>query len=426
MRKSLLSAVVVTVVCAVLFADQALAAVRICHSATTDVLADNTGAAPTAALFQKCIDDITITVMDLPPGIYRVETPIIVRRSDLTIRTAGLAGNTQGCQQLRSGSCATFQASAVASDPINNGTTENGILQAVRVKRVIFDHLIIDGNRNNRGGSQARANCAAGKNTYGFNSQMVNCGGTSTGERCEFTFNYTENTLCGTGLQWIGDFGRIQGNAAFNNGVHQTGLWSDGLTILSNNNGIINDNHLVNNTDVALIFGAARGSQIKSNWIEQRGVFAFAAMMLGNFTEGGGNGTGDYTGAQIDHNTIQCPGFWCDFGLNLGPDPWSPDAVDNKNVFGGTITQNNISGAKIQINFGGAGTSGNKATVTQNTLAGAPTVQMALGDNGQSGCKAAPNALMNLPNNNHDGQCGNWATVDSQVPTSANCLKHCF
>ncbi len=416
------------------------AAVKICRTAGADVFVDNTGAAAVSAGFQKCIDDNAVTVISLPPGTYLVDTPIIIRRSGLTIATAGLGGNIKNCQQLGNASCAALVASTAPMACINNPgechtvqtADGGGLLQAKNVKRVIFDHLIIDGNRAQRGGTEAQKKCLdttiANHNRFGFNSQMTACEGTTSGERCEFTYNFTRNALCGTGLLWSGNFGRIQGNAVFNNGVHSPQLWADGITVNRNNNGIVNDNHFVNNTDVALIFGEAANTKIQSNWIEQNnGVYAFAALMLGNFAETGNptHPRGDYTGAMVSSNTIQCPGFWCGFGINFGPDPWTPLSKDYPNVYGGKVTQNNISGARVLINFGGAGTSdANAPSVTANTLSGAPTSTMPIAPG--STCIAAASVKANLPNNKKTGvACDNWVATDAS-PLSALCFKQCF
>ncbi|HYC89822.1 MAG TPA: hypothetical protein VEO54_11465 [Thermoanaerobaculia bacterium] len=418
------------IVVALGLAVEASAAVKICRSGGVDIYVDNTGVSPVSNAFQTCIDDTTVTGINLQPGTYLVDAPIVAWRA-FRIGTAGLASDTRNCQQLPAGWCARFLASPSPTACINNAgycipgrVSSGGLLQGLGARDVIFDHLIIDGNRANRGGTQAYANCQAGSNVYGFNVKFNQCHGTSTADRCEFTYNNTKNALCGTGLEWHGDYGRVQGNAAYNNGVHQPGLWSDGLTILRNNYGMVNDNHIVNSTDVGLIVGAAYGAQIQSNWIEQNGVYAFAAMMLGNFKETGGTGqTGDYRNASIRYNTINCYGFWCGFGLNLGPDPWSPVGVDYANIFGGTVTQNNINGGRVLVNFGGAGTATHPTTVTNNTLTGAPTAPMPLKPG--SPCWATPNVVQNLPNNWSTGSCGNFANADP-LATSMNCYKACF
>jgi hypothetical protein len=433
------------VVCALAVTVRAAGAVRVCRSAGADVLADNTGVTPVSQAFQKCVSDPSVTLIDLPPGNYLVDTPIrINNRSDLTIRTYGLSANTKNCQQLPAGACARFVASADAAACINDPMhkcggvdVQGGMVQANNVKRVKFEHLIFDGNRANRQGSQVKLLCAGGTNRYGFNSRMV-CEAATQADHCEYVYNYTENALCGTGLEFGGKYGRIQGNAAFNNGVHLHGLWADGLTISHDDGGIISDNHLYNNTDVGLIVGSAAttadgvAAKIQSNWIEQNNMFAFAGLMLGNFCEAGGATfqKGDYTGASIRLNTINCHAFWCGFGINLGADPWIADTKECTNVFGGTITQNSINGARVLLNFGGAGTRVAKVTAQQNTLTNPPTMAMSVaGPNTTSACQAVKNVLMNLPNNNppiaNDDPCGNFAVVDA-IPASAECFKNCF
>jgi hypothetical protein len=432
-KRSLLVLVLTLLTGSALFAD-----VRICTlSNGAPVLADNTGQQPVSAYFQSCIADLGGLLMDLPPGTYLVDAPIVVDRSQLTIRTAGLTADTRNCQQLPAGSCATFLASSSNLHCINNpyfcnGRPSNteGMLQAKTLPShplthsVVFDHLILDGNRDNRQATNAKQACAAGQSRFGFNSRMAECGDGDPNHKCQFTYNFTRRALCGTGLEFGGTYGRIQGNAAFDNGVHETNLWADGLTIAHNDYGIVNDNHLYNNTDVALIVGGLKYGQVQSNWIQQRGVNAFAGMMLGNFAEANAtqHQSGDYTGTYIRYNTIQCYYFNCGFGLNMGPDPWVADNRDN--IKGGTVSQNNISNAVVQINFGGAGEPTNHIKVMNNTLSGAPTNYMRLLPG--SSCYATPGALQNLPNNYTTGVCGNYADADTTVPTSNNCFQACW
>jgi hypothetical protein len=439
MLKRSLSVLVLTLI-AVFALDASAATVRLCrHSTGAYEYADNANGAPASEQFQRCIDDTTVTGLNLEPGTYQVDAPIVVWRK-FSIGTAGLAGDTRGCQQLPGSWCARLLASDSKTACINDSTkcmagrvSSGGLLQALGAPNVVFDHLIIDGNRAARYGTQSWANCAIHiptfeGNVYGFNAKVDNCGGTPA-TRCEFTYNLTQNALCGTGLQWRGDYGRVQGNAAYNNGISDPNQkrWSDGLTILRNNGGIISDNHIVNSTDVGLILGAANGAYIQSNWIEQPNpsFFAFAAMMLGNFKEGGGAGqTGDYRNAMVRYNTINCYGLNCGIGLNLGPDPWSPPGVDYENIYGGMITQNSINGARMDVNFGGAGKYGIPVTVTNNTLTGASSGPIDLYP-GISRCVNPGGFVQNLPNNNREGECGNYGIVDP-VPTSAICFKQCW
>ena len=420
--------------------DASAAWVKLCRLRTgVDVYADNAGSVPASQAFQDCIDDTTVTGLSLQPGTYLVDAPIVVWRTGFRIGTAGLAGDIRNCQQLPSSWCARLLASPSESACINNEgncgdkVKTGGLLQSLEATGVVFDHLIIDGNRAARQGLPQANNCKLeGGNVYGFNAKVDKCHGSSTGTpaRCEFTYNLTKNALCGTGLQWNGDYGRVQGNAAYDNGVHDTNSrrWADGLTILRNNHGIISDNHIVNSTDVGLIVGAAYGAKIQSNWIEQPHVYAFAGMMLGNFKESGQVGqSGDYRGALVRYNTINCFGFNCGIGLNLGPDPWTKITFpypDYDNIFGGTITQNSINGARMPVNFGGAGKPGIPVTVTNNTLTNPPTWEMALHPSG-SRCKTPGNVVQNLPNNNSEGSCGNYGVADP-LATSARCFKGCW
>lgn len=424
-----------------LFAFTAAADVRICTLETGEqIWVDNTGQVPVSTQFQRCVQDRGVQDMALPPGTYLVDAPIVVRNraaDPLIIHTAGLVGDTRNCQQLGMAACAKFLASSSDAHCINNPahcvgkpSDKEGMLQAKSVTGVKFDHLVFDGNLGNRLNTTAKDLCEDGLNRYGFNSRMAAC------TNCEYTYNFTRRALCGTGLEFEGTNGRVQGNAAFDNG-HRTAtgqqvyrLWADGITIARNDGGIVNDNRLYNNTDVGLIVGGMKNGYIQSNWIQQNGVYAFAGLMLGNFAEAlppgsiGDPAAGDYTNTFIRYNTIQCYSFWCGFGLNMGPDPWVADN-NRLNIRGGLVTRNNISGARVLINFGGAGESTNKTTVTNNTLSGAPTVPMLLRDNLPTPCTARPNVLQNLPNNNTSGLCGNHAVADP-IATSYECFRGCW
>jgi hypothetical protein len=422
--------------------DADAASVRLCRLRTgVDVYADNAGGAPASEAFQRCIDDTTVTALNLEPGTYLANAPIVVWRR-FRIGTAGLAGDTRNCQQLPAGWCARLLASSDPAACINDSAacaygrvSSGGVLQSLEATGVVFDHLIIDGNRAARRNTKAWDKCVLpppnGGNAFGFNAKVDECQGSpdpaANRPRCEFTYNLTQNALCGTGLQWNGDYGRVQGNAAYNNGVHNIyeRRWADGLTILRNNGGIISDNHIVNSTDVGLIVGAGNGAKIQSNWIEQPGTYAFAAMMLGNFKESGTTGqTGDFRNALIRYNTINCFARNCGIGLNLGPDPWTPPGINYENIYGGTITQNSFNGARLAVNFGGAGKYGIPVTSTNNTYINVSPYPIHLHPSG-SGCVIPGGVVQNLPNNYSEGECGNYAVVDP-VATSQICLKGCW
>jgi hypothetical protein len=273
----------------------------------------------------------------------------------------------------------------------------------------------------NRQNTVAKSYCQTFSDFYGINSLMAECGGATSTERCEFTYNWTRNALCGAGLEFAGTYGRIQGNAAFDNGT-PGGVLADGITIRHNNNGIVNDNRAVNNTRYGISVGGARNAQIQSNWIQQPHVFAKAGLHLGyRFRSSGAVESGDFTNTTIRYNTIDCFGLNCAFGLNLGHDPFV--TTDQANIYGGTASQNNINGARVLVNFGGAGTSTNRTTVTNNTLTNPPTSWVPLAPG--SSCYAAPNVLQNLPNNNSTGVCGNFANADA-IPTSTICFLGCL
>lgn len=108
--------------------------------------------------------------------------------------------------------------------------------------------------------------------------------------------------------------------------------------------------------------------------------------MLDNFN---GGMPGNYIGLEMFNNSIEC-NLLCDYGIELGPHPWYMSA----NIYGGTVTQNAISGAGVNINIEGAGTSSAPITVFGNQMSGAPAQNAFL-------CGARPGSNFNIgPDNN--------------------------
>src|ERR1044072_7149108 len=216
MLKRSLTVFVLTIF-AVFALDASAATVRLCrHGNGTYEYADNAFGAAASDAFQRCIDDTAVPRLDLEPGIYRVDAPIVVWRP-FFMGTAGLASDTRGCQQLPGSWCATLRASDAGAACINDArgchplpgattrVSKGGLLQALGTTNVVFDHLTIDGNRAARTGPPSWTNCRLNPATkkaetvYGFNATVDNCGGTPT-TKCQFTYNLTENALCGTGV----------------------------------------------------------------------------------------------------------------------------------------------------------------------------------------------------------------------------------
>jgi len=137
-------------------------------------------------------------------------------------------------------------------------------------------------------------------------------------------------------------------------------MWADGLTLLECANCLVADNEFINNTDVSFIFGGGPNTRITNNVIVQS-VPTFAAFMLDNFND---TRSGDFRGASIENNTIDCANLQCDFGISLGPHTW----YMSSNIRGGSVTRNTVRGAKIGIIAQGAGTAEHPVEVHGNPV----------------------------------------------------------
>jgi hypothetical protein len=205
---------------------------------------------------------------------------------------------------------------------------------------------VIDGNRAARDASDAARFCLDGENIYGFNASVLEC------DECGLEDVVSRNALCGTGMAWTGAQATIEHSTFMSNGDATTrSMWSDGLTLLYAPRSIIRENTFEDNSDVALIIGYGVDSRIEGNVVVQRRQPAFAGLMLDNFNSNDRNVKGDFRGAAIAFNTIDCDVQLCTFGIQVGPRPWYP----TNNIVGGELHDNTVKGAKIGINVDGAG-----------------------------------------------------------------------
>jgi hypothetical protein len=216
--------------------------------------------------------------------------------------------------------------------------------------------VILDGNRSGRVNSRAWNLCSDGTNRYGFNAQV-------SANRVAFTYLASIYAVCGTGLEWIGDFATIHHSTFLGNGDHYTSnLFADGLTLLQSDYALVQYNHFVDGSDIGFIVGGAISANIQYNTIIQSGQASFAAFMMDNFN---GTTSGDFTGALIANNTITCsPWSQCTYGVNIGPHAW----YDSPNIFGGTFTHNTVSGGYTALNVFGGGTASAPITITSSAV----------------------------------------------------------
>lgn len=308
------------------------------------------GATDLGPALQTCIDSIASGgTLSLPPGIYGIGTQVLISKP-FTLQTQGLAGSPAGCEEAGT-SCAVLKALASFND------SGGGFLAVDRAHDVTIDHLILDGNREARLGTTAASQCAAGNNRYGFNARMSDC------TFCQFINNVSKNALCGSALEFRGNDAVITNNVFRANGQNSvSNMWSDGLTVHFSDRARIADNVFVDNSDVALIVGGGRDAVVQHNSISQPGQVAFAGLMLDNFN---GGTSGDFTGALVTGNTIDCSAARnCHFGIELGPHPWYLSA----NLVAGDVHGNTVTSARQGINVEGAGTAAAPLLLYGNTV----------------------------------------------------------
>lgn len=311
-------------------------------------LADPTGANSANEALQNCLNAQPVdAVLEIPAGHYRLDKQLRVS-GPKTLRTKGTEKVTESC--LGTTPCATLFAGPELYE-------QGGLLAANATSGVVFEHIVLDGNRVARIGSNSYKACKAGKNVFGFNAKASNC------KSCSFNYSASINALCGTGFEWRGDDANIYHSIFLGNGDHfDTRVWSDGLTLLQSNNAMVMDNQFIDNSDVGFIIGGGKNAQIKHNVIRQQAMTAYAGMMLDNFN---GGTSGDFSGAVVSSNNIQCDQGKCLYGMNLGPHAW----YQSSNITGGSVVENVISGGVIALNVDGAGTATDPIYISGNTLA---------------------------------------------------------
>lgn len=313
------------------------------------VEADASGRTPATAALQRCVDQAD-RVLELPPGTYLMDGQLRVARP-LTLRTAGVAAGQGSC--LGTAACATLKAAP-------DLWVENGFV-SIAGSGVVLEHLVLDGNRAARLGSRAAATCAGGYNRVGFNATARGC------EDCAFLESVTMNALCGSGFEWEGDRATIVASTFRDNGENaRNNMWSDGLTLFQSDGAIVRANQFIDNSDIGFISGGARDGLFEGNLVRQARQLAFGGLMLDNFN---GNSHGDFAGAVVQNNRVECTSQQCDYGVVVGPHAWYPSA----NVRGGTLTGNTISGAKMNVVVSGGGTPDAPVTIFGNSIGPSPS-----------------------------------------------------
>lgn len=345
-----------------------------CNKAPSDVTicpgvtADPSGNRSASSAIEQCVANTPVGgVLELPVGTYRLTSQLVLSKA-ITLRTKGSANLTTACSLNMP--CASLLADS-------NFNVKGGVLVTTpSVSGVKLDHIIIDGNRSARIGSDAYYACKdvdkvtkaqkdpadPNANRWGFNINFEK-GCTN----CAMTYSASNNALCGTGAGWFGDNALILNSRFLNNGDNgDARMWADGLTLSQSSNARVEGNTFTDNSDIGFIYGGGTNSMVRYNYVVQKKMRAFAGLMLDNFgpnaTGTGSNTSGDFRGTTIGPNSITCDN--CYFGVNIGPHPW----YKSQNLIGGTFTGNVVTGGYITLNVDGAGTPANPMTITGNTL----------------------------------------------------------
>jgi parallel beta helix pectate lyase-like protein len=307
---------------------------------------------PPADAIQACIDRAPArSTVEIAVGKYVLNHQIVVS-TPITLRGAAT-----------SASCVAAPEDCVVLVAAPDFADQWGLLVVRSTTNARLERLVIDGNRAERTESAAARFCVNGDNTYGFNAAVLEC------EGCRLDDVVSRNAVCGTGMAWTGGNATIENSAFLSNGDAATrNLWADGLTLLSAPRSTIRENTFENNSDIGLIIGHGIDSLVEHNAIRQRTQPAFAGLMVDNFNSNDRSVRGDFRGAVIANNTIDCGAQLCTFGIQVGPRPWYP----SNNIVGGELRDNIVKGAKIGINADGAGDRDAPTAIFSNRVEPAP------------------------------------------------------
>jgi hypothetical protein len=298
-------------------------------------------------VIQDCIDRTAAgAVLALPPGRYRVKHSIVVP-SPINLGTRGRIESDPPCD-VDNADSGCFE---MIADPefVTPSKAQAGLVWvSPAATRTTMDHLVFNGNNAARLQSEAATGCTGlTDNYYGYNVTVAADG-------VRLLNSVSRNALCGTGMEIDGKNKLILTKNIFAyNGIHGlTGLWADGLTVTDAVGSVISDNTFIDNTDVDFILGGCVDCTIQRNLVEHSDRYessSYVAMMLTVWAAPAfPSSSGDFTGADIAHNGIDCgPGKRCGFGLDIGIDFCCGAGGP---LYGGDVHDNTIRNAQEGFN----------------------------------------------------------------------------
>ena len=343
------------------------------------------------AVIQACIDSTPVGgQLELQPGSYNIDSQLIINKPML-LTTQGRANSGPACFDNFANvdwTCAVLVATA-------NFSTQGPVL-VLRGPNITLDHIVVHGNHDQR--VNALRNACLTNNRVGMN---IWCDSSSPATACDnvtFRNGASTSAVCGSGFVLYGNNPNVNNSMFSYNGNGRVGPGSDGLSLMPCKvgqsdstcpaSGLIYNNYFFSNTDIDLIAFAGPGLRVQNNHFHHyttQDTHGFAAIMLDNFNSNGGptgsfkpapdSAAGNFIGADVSGNVINCNGY-CDFGIVLGGHPWyilptsSPqcnttplpefpyvckDTEPVINVYGGSVHDNQVSGATQGIVADGAG-----------------------------------------------------------------------
>jgi len=210
--------------------------------------------------------------------------------------------------------------------------------------------VIIDGNRDNRPTIKGKL-CS---NWTGDNMAWY-C------DNCHFLNSVTMNALCGSGLQVHGRNFLTSMSLYLDNGGPKKKMFANGLSCFDCVNATIENSFFQGNSAFHLL--VSQGPfRIEGNiFLSSTGRTSWAAIYLVSIGK-----PGNFVSSTVTGNTVEC-NTGCCFGIQIGSGPFSPTSSP---ISGGTIENNNISGAGVLINVQRAGTLANPVVLGENALWG--------------------------------------------------------
>jgi parallel beta-helix repeat protein len=301
---------------------------------------------------QSYIDNCSTVVLGSGYPGYLIASGLHIRRGGITLRSADPLA----------------RARLVAAPGLFAPILEAVGTASAPLSAIVVSNLEIDGNVANR---SRRGECS-GYRSFGYNVRfrMVD----------DFTFsnNVVTGAMCGTAFEVSGRRFRIENNQFLSNGrdaVSAPGVsepWADGITLLRCEDGVVQNNDVVDATDIGIVGFGGRNCRIAGNRVRNDGRRAFAGIGVAVNQIDPDAGQGDHAGSVVRDNDVSAAAGKLAFGISIGMHPWNPGPYTT----GGDVRYNRVSGAFVNLAVDGA----SSVSVLQNEF---------LGAQGSGGCGSA-------------------------------------